>query len=146
MCHQSVGLVQSIIEKRGIPTVSITLLAEVTRRVRPPRALAVDRPLGYPLGEPGNAMLQKEIIKAALHLLHQPVSEPLSLSSERFHLFTSAWPDPKTRLLCKQNSFAVDQSTCGRYGKWNQKVEEYLGSQARSQISWTYFSLSPSRF
>ena len=77
MRHQSVGLIQGIIEKRGIPTVSITLLAEVTRRVRPPRALAVDRPLGFPLGEPGNAMLQKEIIKAALELLQQPVSEPL---------------------------------------------------------------------
>jgi len=77
MCHQSVGLVQSVIEKAGIPSVSITLLREVTRRVRPPRALFVDRPLGYPLGEPGNAPLQKEIIKAALELLHQPLSEPL---------------------------------------------------------------------
>jgi len=76
MCHQSVGLVQSIIEKAGIPTVSITLLPEVTRRVRP-RALVVDLPLGYPVGEPDNAMLQKEIIKAALELLQQPVSEPL---------------------------------------------------------------------
>jgi hypothetical protein len=26
MCHQSAGLIQSIIEKAGIPTVSITLL------------------------------------------------------------------------------------------------------------------------
>ncbi len=77
MCHQSVGLVQSVIEKAGIPTVSITLLPEVTRRVRPPRVLVVDRPLGYPLGEPGNAALQKGIIKAALQLVHQPVSEPL---------------------------------------------------------------------
>lgn len=77
MCHQSVGLVQSIIEKAGIPTVSITLLREVSERVQAPRALAVERPLGYPLGEPGNAMLQKEIIKAALQLLHEPVTEPL---------------------------------------------------------------------
>jgi D-proline reductase (dithiol) PrdB len=77
MCHQSVGLVQSVIEKAGIPTVSITLLPEVTRRVRPPRALAVDRPLGYPLGEPGNAVLQKDIIKAALRLLAEPISDPL---------------------------------------------------------------------
>ena len=77
MCHQSVGLVQSVIEKAGIPTVSITLLPEVTRRVRPPRALVVDRPLGYPLGEPDNAMLQKEIIKAAIQLFQQPVSEPI---------------------------------------------------------------------
>ena len=77
MCHQSVGLAQSVIEKAGTPTISITLLPEVTRRVRPPRALVVDRPLGYPIGEPDNAMLQKEIIKAALELLQQPVSEPL---------------------------------------------------------------------
>jgi D-proline reductase (dithiol) PrdB len=77
MCHQSVGLVQSVIEKSGIPTVSITLLREVTERVQPPRALAVARPLGYPLGEPGNAVLQKDIIKAALQLLRERVSEPL---------------------------------------------------------------------
>jgi hypothetical protein len=77
MCHQSVGLVQSIIEKAGIPTVSITLLREVSKRVQPPRVLVVDRPLGYPLGEPRNALLQKRIILAALELLGQPVSEPL---------------------------------------------------------------------
>ena len=49
MCHQSVGLIQSIIEKAGIPTASITLLREVTERVDPPRTLFVDLPLGYPL-------------------------------------------------------------------------------------------------
>lgn len=74
MCHQSVGLVQSVIEKRGIATVSISLLAEITRRVRPPRVLLVDRPLGYPLGQPHNPALQKRILKAALSLLAAPVS------------------------------------------------------------------------
>jgi hypothetical protein len=77
MCHQSVGLVQSIIEKSGIPTVSITLLREVTERVRPPRALVVDRPLGYPLGKPGDASLQKQIMLSALELLPRAVNEPL---------------------------------------------------------------------
>ncbi len=77
MCHQSVGLVQSVIEKSGIPTVSITLLPEVTERVQPPRALGVDRPLGYPLGEPDNAPMQRRIIMAALQLLAQSVSEAL---------------------------------------------------------------------
>ena len=77
MCHQSVGLVQSIIEKSGIATVSITLLTEITERVRPPRALEVDRPLGYPLGEPNNPELQKRIMRAALELLSRPVSDPL---------------------------------------------------------------------
>jgi hypothetical protein len=77
MCHQSVGLVQSIIEKARIATVSITLLTEVTRRVGPPRALAVDRPLGYPLGEPNHPDLQKKIMREALALLSVPVSDPL---------------------------------------------------------------------
>lgn len=77
MCHQSVGLVQSIIEKSGIPTVSITLLREVTERVRPPRALVVNRPLGYPLGEPDHTPLQTRIILAALELLPRAVREPL---------------------------------------------------------------------
>ncbi len=77
MCHQSVGLIQSVIEKSGIPTVSITVLPEVTARVKPPRALAVDRPLGYPLGAPHDPVLQKRILLAALDLLLQPVPEPL---------------------------------------------------------------------
>jgi hypothetical protein len=70
-------LLQSIIEKAGIATVSISLLLEVTRRVKPPRVLAVDRPLGYPLGEPHNADLQKQIMLAAFALLSHPVSDPL---------------------------------------------------------------------
>jgi hypothetical protein len=77
MCHQSVGLLQSIIEKAGITTVSISLLSEVTRRVEPPRVLALDRPLGYPLGEPNNPELQKRIMLAAFALLSIPVSKPL---------------------------------------------------------------------
>jgi D-proline reductase (dithiol) PrdB len=77
MCHQSVGLVQSIIEKSGIPTVSVTLLREVTERVKPPRALFVDRPLGYPLGKPNDPTLQKRIILAALGLLSRSTELPL---------------------------------------------------------------------
>ncbi len=69
MCHQSVALIQSLIEKQGISTVSITLLEEITRQTAPPRALFVDRPLGYPLGEPDNPGLQQRIILAALSLL-----------------------------------------------------------------------------
>ncbi len=66
-----------MIERSGIPTVSISLLREVTERVQPPRALVVDRPLGYPLGAPHDAGLQKRIVMAALELLVHPVREPL---------------------------------------------------------------------
>jgi hypothetical protein len=66
-----------VIEKTGIPTVSISLLREVTERVRPPRALLLDRPLGYPLGAANNIQLQNHIILAALELLRIPIREPL---------------------------------------------------------------------
>jgi len=64
-----VGLIQSLVEKEGIPTVSISLLREVTEKVKPPRVLFVDRPLGYPLGEPDNPRVQTLILKEALKLL-----------------------------------------------------------------------------
>ena len=73
MCHQSVGLIQSIIERAGIPTASVTLLEEITERVAPPRALFVDFPLGYPLGNPNDIALQTRIIVAMLALLREPV-------------------------------------------------------------------------
>lgn len=63
------GLIQSIIEAAGIPTVSISLLREVTVKVDPPRVLYTDYPLGYPLGEPCNPSLQRRILAQAMELL-----------------------------------------------------------------------------
>ncbi len=81
MCHQSVGLIQSVIEKAGIPTASVTLLREITERVAPPRALFLDFPLGYPLGVPNDAAMQTRILMALLALLAQSFPPALILSS-----------------------------------------------------------------
>lgn len=78
---QTVGLAQAEIEKRGIPTASITLLPDITRKIRPPRALAVPYPLGFPLGEANNPVLQTEILLALMALLERddvPVLEEFS--------------------------------------------------------------------
>ena len=69
MCHQSVGLIQRAIEHQGIPTVSLSLLREITEKIRPPRALFVPYPLGYPLGAPNDPTLQTRIMLAAFALL-----------------------------------------------------------------------------
>jgi D-proline reductase (dithiol) PrdB len=61
-CHQAAGLLQSIIEQTGVATVSISLLLDITKCVEPPRILAVDKPVGYPLDELNNADLQKGIL------------------------------------------------------------------------------------
>lgn len=76
MCNQSVGLLASVIEKAGIPTVSLSLLREVTEKVRPPRALFVPFPFGFPLGEPLNGELQTAVIRKALNLLQEASALP----------------------------------------------------------------------
>lgn len=81
MCCQTVCLVQAALEREGITTVSLSLLREVTAQLKPPRALWVPFPMGFPLGEPNNADLQHETIAAALKLLERndvPVLEPFT--------------------------------------------------------------------
>jgi hypothetical protein len=82
MCHQSVGLIQRALEYAGITTVSLSLLREITEKIRPPRALFVPFPLGYPLGRPHDADLQTRIMRAAFALLERndvPVLEEFKL-------------------------------------------------------------------
>ena len=77
MCHQTVGLVAGELEKRGVATTSVTMLREITEKVRPPRALLVPYPLGYPLGKPDDPDLQTRILRAALALLAHPGPAPI---------------------------------------------------------------------
>jgi len=61
-----VGLIQRAVEARGIPTIGITLQKEVTRKVKPPRALFLRYPFGHPLGEPFAVAQQRTILLDAL--------------------------------------------------------------------------------
>ena len=69
MCNQAVGLIQGAIEQAGIATVSLSLLREVTKKVRPPRAMFVPFPHGFTLGRPHDTQLQHRIIRESLRLL-----------------------------------------------------------------------------
>ncbi|HEX6095745.1 MAG TPA: hypothetical protein VF432_05415 [Thermoanaerobaculia bacterium] len=77
MCNQAVCLIAAEIEKRGIPTTCVMLLREVAEKVRPPRALCVPFPFGYPLGKPHDAELQRDVIRAALALLEREGPPPV---------------------------------------------------------------------
>ena len=77
MCNQSVGLIQRAVEAAGVSTVSITLIEDITRKVKPPRALSVPYGFGHPLGEPNNPELQHAIITEALALLKDPAEPPI---------------------------------------------------------------------
>lgn len=69
------GLVQRAIETAGLPTIGITLQREITRRVRPPRALSLRYPFGHPMGEAFATAQQRTILVDALHAL-ETVSVP----------------------------------------------------------------------
>ncbi len=76
MCNQTVSLVAAEMERRGITTVVIQLLRGIARAMRPPRALWVPYPLGYPFGAPEEPALQHRVLAAALGLVEETDAEP----------------------------------------------------------------------
>lgn len=58
---------------RGIPTVLITLSPEVSKQMRPPRAMCPKGfKIGNSMGRPGMADLHKQVLRDALSLLEGP--------------------------------------------------------------------------
>src|SRR5260370_11294135 len=58
------------IEKKGIPTVSLTVAPDVTEHCKPPRAVFLPFMMGHHFGVPFHRELQRRIIVAALdHLV-----------------------------------------------------------------------------
>jgi hypothetical protein len=83
MCNQAVSLVAAEMERRGITTAVIQLLKEVAERVRPPRALWVPFPHGYPLDAPDDPARQHAVLEALLRLIEDPGAGPPVLRSFR---------------------------------------------------------------
>ena len=71
------GLIQGALEEAGIATTGVSVCRELTEKVRPPRALCVPFPFGFPLGVAGDAALQRRILLAALALLEAPGPPPV---------------------------------------------------------------------
>lgn len=69
------GLIQRAVEAAGIPTIGITLQKEITRKVKPPRALYLRYPFGHPMGEACAVHQQRAILLAALRAL-ETLTEP----------------------------------------------------------------------
>ena len=63
------GLIAREIERRGIATVSLSSAYSITRAAFAPRAVYLDFPLGRTAGKAGDAVMQREIVRAALAML-----------------------------------------------------------------------------
>lgn len=69
LCVQTVCILARELESRSVPTVCISLLAELTEIVGAPRTLAVRFPFGAPCGMPGDREFQRSVLWEALQLL-----------------------------------------------------------------------------
>ncbi len=67
-CHRATGLIARALEARGLPTISTSVLWEMSAAVKPPRTCFLDFPLGCPAGKPHEAAQQREILRRTLEL------------------------------------------------------------------------------
>jgi D-proline reductase (dithiol) PrdB len=64
-----VGLIARVLEREGIPTVTLSSAYDISARVSPPRTAFLNFPLGNAVGHPDDAGEQRSILRAALRLL-----------------------------------------------------------------------------
>lgn len=78
----SVGHLARLIEEAGIPTVSVFVraFAPIAERMQVPRVLVTNHPLGRPLGAPGDAERQRDVISRALDLLESASSPSIVIA------------------------------------------------------------------
>jgi hypothetical protein len=69
-----VGLVQRVLETRGIPTVTLSMIPELTRAVGVPRLAGISYPMGRPLGRPHDADGQRAVLRRVLEVLSTAVA------------------------------------------------------------------------
>lgn len=71
------------LERHGIATVQLASIRSYPERIRPPRALYCEFPLGRPLGRPGDPVFQRRVLEAAFALLERPAGPVLEDFPER---------------------------------------------------------------
>ena len=69
VCHQTISLVARHLEANFIPTVIVGSALDVVEHCGVPRFYFNDFPLGNPCGPPWQKAMQRDIVRAALHLL-----------------------------------------------------------------------------
>lgn len=85
LCHQVLGLVAREIERRGIPTMVISVDRPLTDRVRPPRTAYYNGELGAVVGKPNWREYQMRVLDESIRWIEtfdQPASRKLVVKLE----------------------------------------------------------------
>jgi hypothetical protein len=86
-----VGLVARVFEASGIPTVTLSMIPDLTRAVGVPRLAGISYPFGRPLGRPHDADGQRAVLRAMLDLL------PGASGPDTCVELPFAWPESPAR-------------------------------------------------
>lgn len=85
LCHQTMGIIARVIEKAGIPTITISVKPNMTDRVRPPRTAYYNGKLGSVAGDANWPEYQLRILDETLRWMEtfdQPGSRKLAVDLE----------------------------------------------------------------
>lgn len=83
LCHQTLGIVARAIEKRGVPTIMLSVDRAITDKVRPPRTAYYDGEFGTVAGKPNWAEFQRRIIDESIRWIEsfdQPGAKRLTVN------------------------------------------------------------------
>jgi hypothetical protein len=78
-----VSTLAHVFEAAGLSTIVLTPMRFIVEKMRTPRALYVDFPLGWPVGQPLDADFQHRVLQAAFALLARPGGPVLEDFPER---------------------------------------------------------------
>ena len=67
------GLVQRVLDIFGIPTVSLSLVKEMTELVKPSKALYIQHPFGLTLGDVDDVATHEAVLRDCLHFATEPL-------------------------------------------------------------------------
>ena len=85
LCHQTLGIVAREIERKGIPTILLSVERAITDKVRPPRTAYYNGELGATVGKPNWKQYQLRVLDESLRwieTLDQPTSRKLVVDLE----------------------------------------------------------------
>lgn len=87
------GLAARAVEAEGIPSVSLSIVREVTEKVPPPRALFVRFPFGHALGRAGYREEHFAVLQLAFRLLFE-ADRPGTIRDAGFRWKHETYPPP----------------------------------------------------
>ena len=106
------GLIAREVEQRGIASVSLSSALSITRSAGAPRAVFLDFPLGRTAGRAFDKVMQRDIVRHALDLVHDATVPGTVTELDYRWAADDTWKDGVMRGDSRQERFDTPQYQC----------------------------------